>query len=307
MSGFDNEVLYSIGQRLEPSTSQAIGLMQKASTDVSIINHIGDPEGVVSANPSSLSHDPVSGNLYLKQTGTGTTGWILIGSSSLPSPAKVLSVFDDFLSSSQGSSSAGNLLWLGTNVLMGTGTSTHPGILHFPFSPGSFSYLQIANFFGIGVDTGSFVLGGGIFSLNFVLKLNALSNNTDTYNMLIGLCDFDHNIVGPAFPPNDGVFFTYTNSLNSGNWQIVTDSATVRTTTNTSVVADTNWHNFGIVINASATSVSYTIDGVSVGTITTNIPTGPISPFVYHNPTAGTPLAFDIDLFYATLTLTTSR
>ncbi len=79
MSGFDNEVLYSIGQRLEPSSSQAIGLMQKGATDASIINHTGNPEGVVSANPSSLSHDPVSGNLYLKQTGTGNTGWVLIG------------------------------------------------------------------------------------------------------------------------------------------------------------------------------------------------------------------------------------
>ncbi len=75
MSGFDNEVLYAIGERLEPSTTQAIGLMQKTSTDVSRINHTGDPEGVVSANPSSLPHDPVSGLVYAKNTGTGNTGW----------------------------------------------------------------------------------------------------------------------------------------------------------------------------------------------------------------------------------------
>jgi hypothetical protein len=79
MSGFDNEVVYAIGERLEPSTAQAIGLMQKTANDVSIMNISGSPEGVASANPSSLAHDRTSGNLYLKQTGTGNTGWVLIG------------------------------------------------------------------------------------------------------------------------------------------------------------------------------------------------------------------------------------
>ena len=33
MAGFDNEVLFCLGERLLPSTSQAISLMQQASTD----------------------------------------------------------------------------------------------------------------------------------------------------------------------------------------------------------------------------------------------------------------------------------
>jgi hypothetical protein len=81
MSGFDNEVLYAIGERLEPSTAQAIGLMQKTVNDVSIINNAGTPEGVVSANPASLTHDRSNGQLYLKRTGTGNTGWLPIGTS----------------------------------------------------------------------------------------------------------------------------------------------------------------------------------------------------------------------------------
>lgn len=64
------------GERLEQSNAQSILLMQETETDVSRINHTGDPEGVVSANPSSLSHDPVSGNVYRKATGTGNTGWV---------------------------------------------------------------------------------------------------------------------------------------------------------------------------------------------------------------------------------------
>lgn len=78
MSGFDNEVLYCIGERLQPSTAQAITIMQKTADDVSVMNISGSPEGVASANPSSIAHDRASGSLYLKQTGTGNTGWSAI-------------------------------------------------------------------------------------------------------------------------------------------------------------------------------------------------------------------------------------
>lgn len=84
MSGFDNEVVVSLGARLEPSTSQAIMLMQKNATDVSRINHEGDPEGAVSANPSSLCHDPVAGKVYIKDSGTGNTGWRDIAPDNVP-------------------------------------------------------------------------------------------------------------------------------------------------------------------------------------------------------------------------------
>lgn len=82
MAGFDNDVMYSRGVRLEASTSQDIFLMQQTATDVSRINFTGNPNGSVAANPSSFSHDPVSGNVYFKQTGTGNTGWVLIPNSS---------------------------------------------------------------------------------------------------------------------------------------------------------------------------------------------------------------------------------
>ena len=49
--------------------------MQRTATDISKINYTGSPEGVISANPGSLSQDPVSGNIYQKILGTGNTGW----------------------------------------------------------------------------------------------------------------------------------------------------------------------------------------------------------------------------------------
>ncbi len=76
MAGIENTLIFSSGEKLQPSTSQDIIGMQSVSTDVARINHTGDPNGVVSANPSSLCHDPVSGLVYFKSTGTGNTGWI---------------------------------------------------------------------------------------------------------------------------------------------------------------------------------------------------------------------------------------
>ncbi len=88
MAGFDNEVVYSIGERLEPSSSQAIQLMQKTGNDVSEMNIVGSPEGVHAANPSSLAHDRSNGQVYIKISGVGDTGWSKI----LTSPTGVLPV-----------------------------------------------------------------------------------------------------------------------------------------------------------------------------------------------------------------------
>jgi hypothetical protein len=87
MAGFDNEVLYCSGERLEPSNAQSILLMQQAITDVARINHTGNPEGVISANPSSLSHDSSSGIVYVKKTGTGNIGWHPLDSGTITSVA----------------------------------------------------------------------------------------------------------------------------------------------------------------------------------------------------------------------------
>ena len=78
MAGFDNDILYANGERISPSSAQDITLMQQGTNVISKINRIGNPETVVSANPGSTCHDPSSGLVYRKSTGTGTTGWLAI-------------------------------------------------------------------------------------------------------------------------------------------------------------------------------------------------------------------------------------
>jgi len=83
MAGIENNTVFGEGFKLETSGARSISDMQRTSTDVSKINYVGDPEGNVSANPSSICHDPVSGYFYLKVSGTGNTLWerIISGSS----------------------------------------------------------------------------------------------------------------------------------------------------------------------------------------------------------------------------------
>lgn len=81
MAGIQNNIIYGGGYKLQTSSARDISDMQMLASDVSKVNHIGSPEGVVSANPSSLCHDPVSGIVYIKQTGVGNTGWAVLSTS----------------------------------------------------------------------------------------------------------------------------------------------------------------------------------------------------------------------------------
>lgn len=119
-------------------------------------------------------------------------------------------------------------------------------------------------------------LGKGRARFQAKAAIHTLSNGTDTYSTRIGFYD------GLAAESTDGVFFRYTDSVNSGKWQAVTRSNGTETATDTGVtaVADT-WQRFEIDVNAAGTSVVFRIDGATVATNTTNIPTGTGRDFGY--------------------------
>lgn len=78
MAGIDNDVNFGLGYRLQATTSQQFPLMQQDATDVGFINNDGSPEGVVSANIGSYCSDRTNGVLYVKNTGSGNTGWSML-------------------------------------------------------------------------------------------------------------------------------------------------------------------------------------------------------------------------------------
>lgn len=74
--------------------------------------------------------------------------------------------------------------------------------------------------------------------------------------------------------PTDGIYFEYDRATHGANWHAICRSNGTETATDTSTAVTTNLVNLKAIVNAGGTSVEFFIDGTSVATITTNIPTG---------------------------------
>lgn len=243
----------------------------------------------------------VLGSNGLTTSGSSNTITIIPTGSS---PASTISDFDDFINVASGV--YGKFGWSSHfftgNILNGTATNPGQMSLSLPsVNDGSFNLSNV----GLGGTGSPFALGGGSLSMNFVFNLSALSDGSDTYTIVIGL--MPANTAGITVI--DGCYFKYTNSVNGGNWQVITTASSVSTTVNTSTPASTGFHNYNIQVNAAGTSVAFFIDGVQVSgsPLTTNIPTAGLTPNIGCRCSAGTTPTFLFDLFYYTQNLTVSR
>jgi hypothetical protein len=109
---------------------------------------------------------------------------------------------------------------------------------------------------------------GSALVLRYRVALSALSDGTDTYTAYIGFGDGG----GAGGDNNDGAYFRYTHSVNSGEFEAVTAKGGARTATDTNVAAATTYKILEIRVNAAGNSVTFYIDGALVATNTTNIP-----------------------------------
>ena len=151
----------------------------------------------------------------------------------------------------------------------------------------------------------TFILGGGVITINWVIHITTLSTGTNTYTFQFGLGD---TITGGD--QANGVYIQYSSGLNSGNWVGTCAASSSRTSVSSSTAVTTGWHNGQIVINAAGTSASFTMDGVSLGSaVIANLPSVAVSPFLIVVRTAGTIAANSVgfDLFYLNQVLTTAR
>lgn len=257
-----------------------------------------------------------SSGQVLTSNGAGTLPtWQASGGSSF-NPLTTVQIVEDFLgfctNNAGGFLYAGNYGWYSGQASTFSGSSTsvesgHPGVI-------SVGALLSGNFVPMIMGRSnsapfaiSFVLGGGAITANWIIKTPILSVANPRYIFRFGLGDTISNS-----DQANGVYFEYSDNINSGNWVGKTASSSVRSTANGTIAAETtSWHNFQISINAAATSISYFIDGVEIANspLTTNIPTAQISPFFFMSCTAGTTTTNSVlvDLFYLTQTLTSSR
>ncbi|HJQ08957.1 MAG TPA: hypothetical protein VJ836_05755, partial [Candidatus Saccharimonadales bacterium] len=163
----------------------------------------------------------------------------------------------------------------------------------------------------ISVDGGGnwepIIISGGDeieFAIN-IPTLSDVSGGTNEYDIRAGLCD---NSSGDCV---DGVYFEY-NRDTSANWIIGASSNTTnRSETTTSTAVATGWHRFKMVVNSSASSIEYFIDGVSVGTISTaaNLPTTRATSPMFHiiKEAGATARTIMIDYIQIRNTFTTRR
>lgn len=120
----------------------------------------------------------------------------------------------------------------------------------------------------------SMLFGAGGYTCEMSVRLEDLSDGTDTYTTYLGFVDFGGG--GTVAAPVDGAYVSYTHSANSGKFQFSTinNSSASDTDTGVTVAADT-WYTIRIDVNSAGTSATCTINGTasSGGAIATNIPT----------------------------------
>lgn len=231
-------------------------------------------------------------------------------------PNSVFQMKDDFplflsISSSPGPLFVGEMGWFNNQNNMVTSSALleagHPGIItNGTITTGNSNPNAITLSTTLGVVR-TLVLGGGEITINWVIRIVNLSDGTNRYVLSFGLGDTATTAADQA----NGCYFQYSDNVNSGNWVGKTASSSVRSSANSSVAADTDWHNFKIVVNADATSVSYYIDDVEIDNspLNTNIPTATIAPIFNIFRSAGTiaSASVAVDLMYCSQTLTTPR
>lgn len=249
----------------------------------------------------------------LTSTGMGSIPSFQAMPSSMFAPNATIEMFDDFISTDPGPvNGLSAYTWQATTVLgvftidRLNITSSNPGMLSNQSVPPSSPVVALA--LGSNVPTmgqGPFILGGGEISVNFVFKIVTIQTLACTITM--GLGDLNQSIIHDQGDLINGCYVSAITSVGSGNWFGRTSSSnTVTSTVASSFGVTTGFHNVQILINANASSVSYYVDGVSIGSTTTNIPTTPITP-IFQIAKNGTANVVSLDLFYLKQTLTTPR
>ena len=176
----------------------------------------------------------------------------------------------------------------------------HPGIVRFVISAsGNYSGISLAGF-----DTG-LTLGGGETILETMVLIETLATALEDYHYSLGM---GNQVSGSIKDHTNGVYFHYEQAV-SPNWIIKTVSGGVGTSTVTSVaVAALTWTKLKFVVNATNTSVEFFIDGVSVGTISTNLPSTLLDQSYKVKKTVGSSQrTFHTDYHFHKITFTTPR
>lgn len=213
-------------------------------------------------------------------------------------------------------SAQNNDLFMGTQSGSGANTTpaggsplvdnAHPGIAQM--STGTTSGGGATIYTGL-----NFTGGGGPMNLEWLCYWPTLSGSGDTYDVIMGFCA-SFSINSPGFY---GVYATYTDSVNSGNFVFNADGpSSASSSVNTSVAPiPGTWNKFNITINAAASQAVLYLNGTAIGTLTVtsqqfipNTTSSAMNAYFSISKTAGTnSRALNIDYVQFKQTFTTPR
>jgi len=120
----------------------------------------------------------------------------------------------------------------------------------------------------------SIVFGSGVYRFRTDVLLSAVSDGTNTFGIRLGFNDCSATVPVDAV---DGVYFRYTDSVNSGKWQCVARSNSAESALDSEIsgsAVTASYQTFEIEVNNVGTTASYYINGTNVANVTASIPTG---------------------------------
>lgn len=170
--------------------------------------------------------------------------------------------FDEFMNGVTNTSFTTSVSGSGTAVSPVAGTMQNPGQLQLTTGATSTGRAAIltapsALLFGNG--------GGADFETSIYIP--TLSYSSQRYQLRIGFID---TTTGDQI---DGVYFEYNDSMSS-YWRICTANNSTRTKITTSIVVNAgSWITLRITVDSAANQATFYLNGISMGSISTNIPT----------------------------------
>lgn len=239
----------------------------------------GIPSGTTAERPSA-----VDGSLYYNTTlnlyeVVIDSVWYAVQTVNPSSIASTTYLFDDMITGDSSATDAATIHGSQANwqtAMAGTGTQITFDTTGITAADKCLGVVSIqtgtvaTNRCGMTLGESSILFGSASLSSEWRLRMGTLSTAAQEYNVYVGFIDN----MGAVAEPVDGVYFKYDRNT-SVNWIITTSNNSTRTNTTTGVaVSATTFQKLKAVVNDTGTSVEFFIDGVSVGTHTTNIPTG---------------------------------
>lgn len=232
--------------------------------------------------PARLPGNITASKQFLTQTGTGLVSaapaWSALAPSDIPlyDPTFAFILFDDFVSGGYFGSGQIQCAENWASIVTGspsfsanggtiTSSNAHPGVLQISIAALNEGGGFLTAVFGSATNSCIYV-GGGVLTLECLVYINALSNGTDNGDFGFGIMD------SPMWVASTNQISIQYKVGTSVNWLLLTEKASSLTTTTSSVAVTAGWHHLKMVVNAAGTSVEGFVDGVSLGTASTNIP-----------------------------------